>query len=143
MVTVADRAKLATAAASAVMAGTVHGLVVPVHAPDQPVKMLPDAAVAVRMAWPPSATGSVQVAPQFMPADTLTTVPLPAPDLVRLRLCSVAATELVSPAVLLAVLLSVTAAGVPMLKTVDAEVGPVTVAPNVIESASMNLNQAA
>ena len=46
MVTVAESAKLAVTAVSAVMAGTVHGLAEPVHAPVQPVNMLPAAAVA-------------------------------------------------------------------------------------------------
>ena len=61
---------------------TVHVAVVPVHAPDQPVKVEPAAAVAVRVTVLFWLKLVLQVAPQSIPAGLLETVPAPDPDLV-------------------------------------------------------------
>ena len=64
---------------------------VPVHAPLQPAKVDPAAAVAVRVTEVPLLKLAEQVVPQLMPAGELVTVPLPAPALVsvRLKVCNV------------------------------------------------------
>lgn len=56
---------------------------VPVHAPDQPAKMLVVTGVAARETAVPGAKlaeQTVEVAEQLIPAGVLVTVPLPAPD---------------------------------------------------------------
>ena len=50
---------------------------VPEHAPDQPVKMAPDAGVAVRLTVTPLVTAAIQVEPQLIPAGDEVTVQLP------------------------------------------------------------------
>src|SRR5215208_1194657 len=52
---------------------------VPEQSPDQPVKLSPDAGVAVRVTSVPSAKLAEQVAPQSIPAGLLVTVPPPLP----------------------------------------------------------------
>ena len=52
---------------------------VPKHTPLHPVKLLPEAGVAVRVTAVPELKGAVQVEPQLMPDGLLATVPLPAP----------------------------------------------------------------
>jgi hypothetical protein len=59
---------------------------VPVHAPPlHPVNTEPAVAAAVRITLVPELYGAEHVAPQLMPEGTLVTVPLPAPDLVAVR----------------------------------------------------------
>jgi hypothetical protein len=58
---------------------------VPVQAPDQPAKVEPVAAAAVRVTLVPETRLALQVLPQLMPAGELVTVPLPAPALLTLR----------------------------------------------------------
>ena len=53
---------------------------VPVQAPDQPVKVEPEAGVAVRVTEVPLPKLAVQVEPQSMPAGLLVTVPAPVPE---------------------------------------------------------------
>ena len=60
-------------------------LPVPLHAPLQPVKMLPVVGVAVRVTFVPLANDALQVEPQLMPAGVLLTVPVPAPVLATVR----------------------------------------------------------
>jgi hypothetical protein len=55
---------------------------VPLHAPDQPVKVLPLSGVADRVTEVPQGNDALHVAPQEMPAGAETTVPLPVPPLV-------------------------------------------------------------
>jgi hypothetical protein len=64
--------------ATAVFPATVQGPV-PVHAPLQPVKVDPLAAVAVRVTDSPAAKVAVHVVPQLMPAGLLDTLPAPVP----------------------------------------------------------------
>ena len=52
---------------------------VPVQSPDHPVKLSPDAGVAVRVTSVPPAKLAEQVEPQSIPAGLLVTVPLPLP----------------------------------------------------------------
>ena len=52
---------------------------VPEQAPDQPAKVEPDAAVAVRVTLVPEANNAEHVAPQPMPAGVDVTVPVPLP----------------------------------------------------------------
>lgn len=54
----------------------------PLHAPPQPVKVLPDAAVAVRVTLAPDDKLAEQVLPQEIPPTLLVTVPVPVPLLV-------------------------------------------------------------
>jgi len=58
---------------------------VPEQAPDQPVNVEPDVADAVRVTTVPAAKRCLHVAPQAVPAGTLTTVPPPVPALVTVR----------------------------------------------------------
>ena len=57
---------------------TVH-VPVPVHAPDQPVNVEPDLAVAVSLTDVPLGMLALQVVPQLIPEGLLVTVPAPAP----------------------------------------------------------------
>lgn len=57
---------------------TVHEPV-PVQAPDQPAKVLPAAACAVKVTGVLAAKLAEHVLPQLIPAGLLVTVPLPAP----------------------------------------------------------------
>jgi hypothetical protein len=65
----------------AAFTGTAQA-VVPLHAPLQPAKTEPDAAVAVSVIRVPLATASVQSFPHVIPAGELVTVPDPVPFLV-------------------------------------------------------------
>jgi hypothetical protein len=58
---------------------TVHAPI-PLHAPDQPTKAEPAAAVGVRVTTVPVLKTALQVDPQLMPLGLLATVPLPLPD---------------------------------------------------------------
>ena len=51
----------------------------PLHAPDQPAKVEPEAAVAVRVMEVPLSKLALQVEPQLMPLGVLVTVPEPLP----------------------------------------------------------------
>jgi hypothetical protein len=55
---------------------------VPEHAPVHPAKAEPAAGVGVRVTTEPLAKLAAQVVPQLIPAGTLTTEPVPAPDVV-------------------------------------------------------------
>ena len=57
---------------------------VPLQAPPQPVKVEPEAGVAVRLTTVPLAKLAEQVAPQEIPAGELVTVPVPVPVSVTL-----------------------------------------------------------
>jgi hypothetical protein len=63
----------------AVFTVTAQVAVPPLHAPLQPAKTEPDAAVAVSFARVPGATASVQSLPHAIPARKLFTVPEPVP----------------------------------------------------------------
>lgn len=78
---------------------------VPEHAPDHPAKPKPPSGVAVSVTIVPWAKGAVHVAPQFMPAGLLVTVPVPPPDLVtdRLNCCRVNVAVTVAAAVIVIV----------------------------------------
>jgi hypothetical protein len=52
---------------------------VPEHIPLQPLNTEPEAGVAAKLTEAPEAYWAEQVAPQFMPAGELETVPLPVP----------------------------------------------------------------
>ena len=52
---------------------------VPVQAPDQPEKLLPDAATALRVTLVPETNEAVQAEPQEIPVGVLLTVPEPVP----------------------------------------------------------------
>ena len=58
---------------------------VPEQAPDQPAKVEPDAAVAVRVTLVPEANDAEHVAPQLMPAGLDATDPLPLPAMATFR----------------------------------------------------------
>ena len=73
--------KLAATLAAAIML-TVQVLAMPLHEPDHPANVEPDAAVAVKVTLVPEVNGALQTAPHEMPAGVLATVPLPAPALV-------------------------------------------------------------
>ena len=60
-------------------------LPVPLHAPPQPVKVLPVAGVAVRVTLAPLLNDALQVEPQLMPAGVLVTVPVPLLLIARTR----------------------------------------------------------
>ena len=60
-------------------------LPVPLHAPLQPVKVDPVAAVAVSVTLVPAVTVVLQVLPQVMPLGLEVTVPVPVPLLVTDR----------------------------------------------------------
>ncbi len=64
---------------------TEHVLPVPEHAPDQPAKVLPLAAVAVSVTLTPSAKSAEHALPQSIPAGTLVTEPSPARDTLSAR----------------------------------------------------------
>ena len=53
---------------------------VPEQAPDQPMKVLPEDAAAVRVTTVPVAKEAAQLVPQEMPAGLLVRVPWPMPD---------------------------------------------------------------
>ena len=55
---------------------------VPLQAPDQPAKVEPESAVAVRVTFVFFVKLAVQVAPQLIPAGELVTVPVPLPAFV-------------------------------------------------------------
>ena len=55
---------------------------VPVQAPDQPAKVEPVPAAAVRVTTVPLAKLALQLAPQLIPAGLLVTVPVPVPPVV-------------------------------------------------------------
>lgn len=57
---------------------TVHGLVTPVQAPDQPINWEPLAGVAVRLTLVPGAKLVLQFAVHEIPVGALATEPLPA-----------------------------------------------------------------
>jgi hypothetical protein len=57
---------------------TTHELI-PEHAPDHPVKVDPDAGVAVRVTLVPELNFAVQVDPQLIPEGLLLTIPVPVP----------------------------------------------------------------
>jgi hypothetical protein len=59
---------------------TEHVLPVHEHAPDQPAKVLPPAAVAVSVTLVPSMKSAAHALPQSMPAGTLVTEPEPSPS---------------------------------------------------------------
>src|SRR5450755_2440839 len=59
---------------------------VPVHAPLQPVKVEPAAALAVSVTTVPLLKLALQVVPQLIPVGLLVTVPVPVPALVTLNL---------------------------------------------------------
>src|SRR3984957_16340247 len=59
---------------------------VPVHAPLQPVKVDPAAALAVSVTTVPLLKLALQVVPQLIPVGLLVTVPVPVPALVTLNL---------------------------------------------------------
>jgi hypothetical protein len=54
--------------------------VVPIQAPDQPVKVESTSLVTVSVTTLPSEYSAVQVAPQFIPPGELDTPPEPSPD---------------------------------------------------------------
>ena len=62
----------------------IRQLPVRVQAPLQPVKVLPEAGVAVSVTLVPLASLALHVAPQLMPAGLLLIVPEPVPDLATL-----------------------------------------------------------
>ncbi len=59
-------------------------LAVPLHAPPHPANVVPDAAVAVRVTFVPTAKVAEQVFPQLIPLGVLVMVPLPVDWTVRL-----------------------------------------------------------
>ena len=65
-------------------AGLLLIVPVPLHTPVQPVKVLPEAGVAVSVTLVPLASLALHVAPQLMPAGLLLIVPEPVPDLATL-----------------------------------------------------------
>lgn len=67
---------------------TEQVVAVPVQAPDQPLNLEPDAAVAVKVTLAVLAKLNLQVAPQLMPAGELVTVPVPVPVLVTVNLAA-------------------------------------------------------
>jgi hypothetical protein len=58
---------------------------VPEQAPDQPVKIEPASALAVRVTVDPRANAAEQLPPQLIPAGLLVTVPEPLPALPTVR----------------------------------------------------------
>jgi len=56
-----------------------------VHAPLQPVKVEPEAGVAVKVTLVPEAILALQALPQLIPLGEELTVPLPVPLLVTVR----------------------------------------------------------
>lgn len=90
------RVKVAETLRAAVMV-TVQVDAVPVQAPLQPAKLLPDAGTAVRVTDVPLTKSAPQVVPQAMPAGAEVTVPAPLPSLTtlngRCRSVKVAVTE--------------------------------------------------
>mgnify|MGYP007103403757 CR=1 FL=1 len=58
---------------------------VPLHAPDQPAKAEPDAALAVSVTVVPDVKLAEHVEPQLIPVGLDVTVPLPVPDFVTVR----------------------------------------------------------
>jgi hypothetical protein len=57
---------------------TTHEFI-PEHPPDQPVKIDPDAGVAVRLTFVPEVKFAVQVDPQLIPEGLLLIIPVPVP----------------------------------------------------------------
>ena len=81
---VAELLNVAVTARAAVI-DTVQAAV-PVHAPDQPANVEPDAAAGVRVTDEPLLKLALHVAPQLMPAGDEVTVPVPVPAFVTARL---------------------------------------------------------
>lgn len=77
-------AKFAVTYLAAVML-TVQVPLVLAQAPPQPVKLLPDAGVAVSVTLVPLLKFALQVVPQEMPEGILLTVPMPVPFLLMVR----------------------------------------------------------
>jgi hypothetical protein len=74
---------LSNLAVTAVLAVIVHvHAVVPLQAPPQPMKVEPEAAVAVRVTGAPMGSAVLQLLPHEMPAGVLVTVPAPVPAVV-------------------------------------------------------------
>ena len=62
-------------------------LAVPLHAPDQPLKVAPLAGVAVRVTAVPLVNEALQVLPQLMPLGLLLMVPLPVTVVDKMKDC--------------------------------------------------------
>jgi hypothetical protein len=60
---------------------------VPLHAPEKPEKLKPDAATVVRVIIVPELNDALHVVGQLIPAGLLFTVPLPATDTVNWFCC--------------------------------------------------------
>ena len=70
---------------------TVQVVALPVHAPNQPPKVVPVAGAAVRVTWVLVAKLALQVAPQSIPAGELVMVPVPDPTVERLKVLNAGA----------------------------------------------------
>jgi hypothetical protein len=64
---------------------TLQGVLIPVQAPLQPVKVEPALGVALKLTVLPEAKLALHVAPQSIPAGVEVTVPLPMPVLPTVR----------------------------------------------------------
>jgi hypothetical protein len=116
--------KLAVTAFAALIV-TVQVLAVPVHDPDQPLKVDPAVATAVKMTLLFLLKLAAQVAPQLMPAGELVTVPAPVPDLEIVSCTGIAAKLAVTA--LAALMVTTQVVAVP----VQAPVQPLKVEPAV------------
>ncbi|GIX32854.1 MAG: hypothetical protein KatS3mg125_0810 [Lysobacterales bacterium] len=106
---------------------TVHDPV-PVQSPDQPAKIEPDPALAVRLTVDPEGNCAEQLAPQLIPGGELTTVPEPAPVLVTVNGALPASWGQLAPVATLARTLPVFGSMVTLLPLVSGNVqGPFAV----------------
>lgn len=62
---------------------------VPLHAPDQPAKVIPVVGVAVSVTTVPVVNVALHIAPQSMPLGLLLTVPVPVPARTTVRVSDV------------------------------------------------------